>query len=76
MARYTRSLALQKVSGLPCAGHGAVISLYAVANLVATFAHYDLKNMPLLPNLASRTAWLVDVLRIIALAMLISPGLR
>lgn len=57
ITRHSRSFFLRNVPVFPSLGHASVVAIYMGVNLVVMFTNFDLANMPLLPNLASRTAW-------------------
>jgi hypothetical protein len=57
ITRKARSLLNRKVPGLPSAGHAVVVFIYVVINAVIMGTNIDLNNMPLNPNMASRTGW-------------------
>lgn len=54
-----RMVSIRKAAGLPSVGHAGMVLLYVSINLILTFAHLDNKNMAVLSNLGSRTAWSV-----------------
>lgn len=55
--RKARGVLNRKVPGLPSTGHAFVVFLYVAINVIITFTNMDNNNMPMNPNMASRTGW-------------------
>ncbi|PHH89912.1 hypothetical protein CDD83_4975 [Cordyceps sp. RAO-2017] len=75
LSRSIRSVTLRSAWGLPSLGHVIVVGVYVVVNLVIAFANLGRDDLPMITNVASRTAWLAmgNLIFVVLLALKNTP---